>query len=330
MRGDGTEAADDGTEAAGGTAGASAEPAAEAPSAGAETDEAATASAAELQPVTIAVNRNLLFVPVWVAQEQGFFEAEGLDAELVELTGGGAEIRTAVLFGAVDATVQVPEGSALVYQQGQRLVNIVVTQSTVPWRLVLSQELEGSVEPGDVAALEGLTIGVTGRGAGSDVFLQALLRSVGLEPDADVTIAAYGGPWASALTAIEEGQMDGAMIVQPGVAPSREVAFEFARISDGELLEGAEVMPGAMNDLHADPSAGVESGARIMTDSDDAFIETVVSRMVPKCGPELNEESWIPTRSWPPWSEPCRWGDGGPPPTSRRPSPSSAATSPTT
>ncbi len=91
-------------------------------------------------------------------------------------------MRTAVMSGAVDMAIQNPEGSALLYQQGQRLVNLVATQGKLHWVLVLGKQHAGKVKPGDIAALKGMRLGVTARSAASDMHLQALLRRANLLP----------------------------------------------------------------------------------------------------------------------------------------------------
>jgi NitT/TauT family transport system substrate-binding protein len=192
--------------------------------------------------ISIGVNRNLLFVPVWIAKERGFYEERGLDVTLQEV-GGGAELRTAILSGAVQLIIQSPEGSAPLYVQGQRLVNVVATQGKLNWALVLGKQHEGKVAPGDLASLKGMTFGVTGRGSGGDMQLQALLRRGELVPDEDVSIVAIG-QYAAGVAAMEQGQIDGIMAVEPATAQALDAGgFIFVDYGQGDAYPGADTVP---------------------------------------------------------------------------------------
>lgn len=221
--------------------------------------------------LSIAINRNLPFIAVWVAKERGFFANRGLDVTFLE-AGGGAELRTAVLSGAVDMAIQSPEGSALLYEQGQRLVNIVATQGKLPWVLVLGKQHKGKVKPGDIAALKGMRLGVTGRGSGSDMQLQALLRRAGLAVDKDVQIV--GASFAALIAQMDRGQLDGIMAVEPATTQALDTGgFVFVDYAVGEVYPGSsQISAGAL----AAPAAYIAANSVATR----AAVEAVVDAMV--------------------------------------------------
>lgn len=228
-------------------------------------------AAAQNPAIKIGVNRNLIFLPVWVAKEKGFYQARGVDVTLQEI-GGGVEVRTALLSGAVEFIIQSPEGSALLYEQGQKLVNLVATMGKLTWALVLRKGLQGSVRPGDLAALKGLKIGVTGRGAASDLQLQALLRNNGLPADY-VTIIASGN-FNSAVAAMDHGQLDGVMIIE--TAKSQAIArgaFIHTDFASGDVYKGSSAIP----------SGSIATTARYLEGNRDTakkIVDAVVDAMI--------------------------------------------------
>jgi NitT/TauT family transport system substrate-binding protein len=222
--------------------------------------------------VKIGVNRNLLFVPVWIAKDRGFFAKRGIDATLQEV-GGGAELRTALLSRSVDLVVQSPEGSAPLYQQGQKLVNVVATQGKLNWALVLSKYHKDKMKPGDLQALKGLKFGVTGRGSGGDMQLQALLRRGGLAPDRDATIVPVG-TYAAGIAAMDRRQIDGIMAVQPATAQALNAGgFVFVDYGVGQAYPGSDEVPMGSLATTAEYLAANEATVK-------AVVEAVVDAMV--------------------------------------------------
>jgi NitT/TauT family transport system substrate-binding protein len=63
------------------------------------------------------VTRSIFYAPEYVAINQGFFKAEGLDVELQTIPGGDKTM-TALLSGAIDVALVGSETSIYVSQQG--------------------------------------------------------------------------------------------------------------------------------------------------------------------------------------------------------------------
>lgn len=72
-----------------------------------------------LKKVTLnEVAHSIFYAPMYVALEEGYFEAEGLDVELVNGLGADKTM-TAVLSGDADIGFMGSEASIYVYQQGE-------------------------------------------------------------------------------------------------------------------------------------------------------------------------------------------------------------------
>src|SRR5690606_3444916 len=138
---------------------------------------------------------------------------------------------------------------------------------------VLGKQHKDKVEPGDLSALKGMTFGVTGRGSGGDMQLQALLRRGGLVPDGDTSIVAVG-QYAAGIAAMEQGQIDGIMAVEPATAQALNAGgFVFIDYGVGEAYPGSgSVAMGAL----ATTSEYLEANE----ETTRAVVESIVDAMV--------------------------------------------------
>lgn len=278
---------------------------------------APTATPLQTATVRIGLNKNLLFFAVWVAQERGFFKKNGIEAEFKEITDGTA-LRTAVLAGSIDFTVQVPEGSAVLYNQGETLMNVVATQGKLTWSLLLAERHKGKFTKGDGKALKGMTIGVSSRGSGSDLQLQALLNASGLKPNTDVKIVAIGA-YANGIPAMAQGQIDGMMTVEPATSQAIAAgAFEHVYYGDPGVYPGsADVPMGALAALKtyidknpdvtarvvrsiveaetymvANPDWTLEYAATLNKSTAAALSGAVKKQLIPALTPVISETGW--------------------------------------
>ncbi len=273
-------------------------------------------AAAQSDHVKIGLNKNLLFLAVWVAKERGIFEKNGIDAEFVQIADG-TSLRTAILAGSIDFTVQVPEGSAVLHQQGANLLNVVATQGRLTWSLVLAGKYKDKVKLGDVSALKGMTIGVSSRGSGSDLQLQALLKANGLKPNSDVQIVAIGA-YANGIAAMEQGRIDGMMCLEPARGQAL-AAGDFEDVNFGtEVYPGSTDVPmgalaamkeyidansdlvgrvvaslvQAQSDMVADPEWTLQYAARLNNLPADSLEGAVKQQLIPALNPAITEKGW--------------------------------------
>ncbi|MDE3102330.1 MAG: ABC transporter substrate-binding protein [Chloroflexota bacterium] len=278
---------------------------------------AASAATGPITQVRIGLNRNLLFFPVWVAREWGYFKENGIDPKFTEIASG-TELRTAILGGSVDFTVQVPEGSAVLYQKGAQLENVVATQGKLTWSLVLAGKYKGQSKLGDAAFLKGKTIGVSSRGSGSDLQLQALLRAGGLKPDTDVKIVAIGA-YANGIPAMAQGRIDGMMSVEPGTSQAIAAGdFEYVFFGKPGVYPGSTEVPmgslaamksyiekqpdvvarvvrsvvEAESAMAKDPDRTLSYAAQLEKSTPDKLTKAVKGQLIPALTPVISEAGW--------------------------------------
>ena len=168
----------------------------------------------ELTPISVASLPSAFLAPLYVAMDDGIFEEEGLDVEVVELQSGLDGVAAAVSGTVQYADIGFDDLAVLVSEGEDTLVMVHNLVGRVTLTLVMDSEL--AAEKGidqdspleDIyASLEGLNIGVTSPGAATDKYMRYYLRQAGLDPDRDANIIAIGGG-SSLLAALESDQID--------------------------------------------------------------------------------------------------------------------------
>lgn len=152
-------------------------------------------------------------VPVYAAQQEGFFVKNGIDASFVPANTGPAAI-AALASGSVDAISVSPEVILGAIAHG---LSAQVWGSTmrVPWEILVAKNVAvtSSAFPQDMHALKGLTVGVPSIPSAGQAMLDASLLDAGMHV-ADVHVVSVG-IGAPALAALETGQIQGLVIQQP-------------------------------------------------------------------------------------------------------------------
>lgn len=169
----------------------------------------ALAEDAELKPLVVAEPVHLIgYLPLYVAIHEGYFAEEGLEVSVVQATGG-AHVTAVVsgdafaVIGGVDSYNFANQGNddpilAIVNCVNRANVYLFARKGLAP----------ASDSDADMAAfLKGKVI-VAGRYGGSpNVLTRYLVKSVGLDPDTDVTLSENAD--ASTVTAmLQYGQGD--------------------------------------------------------------------------------------------------------------------------
>jgi NitT/TauT family transport system substrate-binding protein len=153
---------------------------------------------------------------VYVAEAKGFYKAAGLETSFVTVASGPL-MNQMLGSNAIDFGFHPPANVGLAKEQGLDQVYIVGNMG-MPYVLIAKKDLKlpnRGKYPAVMADLKGLIWGVTGRGADTEVFLRAMARDAGLDPDKDVTFVAVGlSP--TALPALKAGRVDAFMTLSPG------------------------------------------------------------------------------------------------------------------
>jgi len=172
----------------------------------------ATAQTLEKKKVTIAVGgKNLLYyLPLTIAEQLKYFQAEGLDVEIVDFAGGSRALQ-AVVGGSADVVSGAFEHTLNMQFKGQPM-RAFVLQGRAP-QIVLAVNTKTMPNFKSVADLKGKKIGVTAPGSSTNVMANFVLAKAGLKPS-DVSFVGVGAS-SGAVAAIRAGQVDALSNLDP-------------------------------------------------------------------------------------------------------------------
>ncbi len=175
----------------------------------------ARAQALEKPELTLSVGgKNLLYhLPLTIAEQLGYFKAEGLALKIVDLAGGSQALR-ALLGGSADVVSGAFEHTVNMQAKGQWL-RAVVLMGRAP-QIVLGVNRKTMPDFKAVADLKGRKIGVTAPGSSTHVMTNFVLAKAGLRPD-QVRIIGVG-TGAGAVAAVRSGQIDAMANLDPVIS----------------------------------------------------------------------------------------------------------------
>ncbi len=170
------------------------------------------AQSLEKPKLTLAVGgKNLLYyLPLTIAEGQGYFKAEGLDITIADFAGGSRALQ-ALVGGSADVVSGAFEHTINMQVKGQRL-RAFVLQGRAP-QIVLGINPKTMPDFKSVADLKGKKLGVTAPGSSTNVLANFVLGKAGLKPG-DVAIIGVG-TGSGAVAAMRTGQIDALSNLDP-------------------------------------------------------------------------------------------------------------------
>jgi NitT/TauT family transport system substrate-binding protein len=175
----------------------------------------AIAQAPEKPKLTIGVGGKTLFyyLPLTIAERNGYFKAEGLDVEIQDFPGGAKALQ-ALLGGSADVVSGAYEHTITQQAKGQNIEALVLQGKYAGIVLGMSKAKAAAYK--SPADLKGMKIGVTAPGSSTNMFVNVLLAKVGLKPD---TVSIIGvGATAGAVAIMKRGEIDAISNLDPVIA----------------------------------------------------------------------------------------------------------------
>ena len=160
--------------------------------------------------LAVGGQNQMVYLPTTLAQELGFYKAEGLDVELQDFAGGSKALE-ALVGGSADVVSGFYDHTIQMAAEGRHLVAFVNMLRFPGLVLVTSPQAAASVT--NVDDLKGRVVGVTSAGSSSQMLLTYLLQRHGVAPDS-VSVTPIGSA-ATAVAAVERGKVDAAMMADP-------------------------------------------------------------------------------------------------------------------
>jgi NitT/TauT family transport system substrate-binding protein len=174
---------------------------------------APAASAANLKAkIAVGGASCLCYLPSVLAKQLGYYEQAGIDVELIDFKGGSTAL-TAVLGGSADVVSGYFDHTVNLAAKDKPMQAFVVFGSLPGEVLVVSPKSADQVKT--IADLAGKQVGVSAPGSSTDFFLKYLLKKNGV--DANKVSVVGVGLGASSVAAMEQGQVQAAVMLDPAV-----------------------------------------------------------------------------------------------------------------
>src|SRR5689334_2551231 len=167
----------------------------------------ATAAAAEKLRVSNCYIGGAI-MPLWVTQDSGLFQREGLDVELITIQGQPAV--AALIAGDVDLLYCIPHAVISAAAGGADLMFVGSIYNRMQYRIVGAPGID------KLADLKGKVVGVARIHDVSHFYMRLALQRFGMNPDQDIRVVAVGGQNDRVL-ALKSGRV-AATIVNPANA----------------------------------------------------------------------------------------------------------------
>ena len=164
--------------------------------------------------VTLAIGGAscLCYLPTMLANQLGEYEKAGVNVEMVEFKGGSEALK-AVMGGSADVVSGYFDHCVNLAAKGQHLQSFVVYDRYPGFALVVSPKHSAEIK--SIKDLANKKIGVSAPGSSTDFFLKYILKKNGVDPNSVGVIGV--GLGASAIAAMEQGQVEAAIMLDPAV-----------------------------------------------------------------------------------------------------------------
>jgi NitT/TauT family transport system substrate-binding protein len=202
----------------------------------------------EKPKVTIAVGGKNLFyyLPLTIAEQLGYFKAEGLDVNIVDFAGGSRALQ-AVVGGSADVVSGAFEHTINMQFKGQPM-RAFVLQGAAP-QIVLGVNPKTMPNFKSVADLKGKKIGVTAPGSSTNVLANYVLAKAGLKPS-DVSFVGVGAA-NGAVAAMRAGQIDAMSNLDPVItllqrSGDLKIVTDTRKMAEAEQVFGGPMPAGCL------------------------------------------------------------------------------------
>ena len=243
--------------------------------------------------VTLAVGGGscLCYLPTMLAKALGEYEKAGVNVDVVDFKGGSESLK-AVIGGSADVVSGYFDHCVNLAAKGQHLQAFVVYDRFPGLVLVVSPKHAAEIK--SVKDLAGKKVGVSEPGSSTDYFHKYLLSKNGVDPNSVGVIGV--GLGGSAVAAMEQGQIDAAVMLDPAVTILKNKYSDLKILSDTRSQKdtlavfGGEYPGGALY-TKAEWIAGHEKEVQAMTNAIVATLKWIHSHtpeeIADKMPPEL-------------------------------------------
>lgn len=277
-----------------------------------KTKSSTTSSGAVKQRITIAqFGHVFLYMPLYVAVKNKYFEDEGLEVKLVS-TGGDEKTFTAVSTGNAQFGVADPVFTAVARERGQGGKVVASVVRGVPfWVLTFNEKIQPFDSP---TGFSGYKIAAYTAPSTSYAVMKKLLQNDGKPVNGTIVQGAFG----SLIPMLKANQADMAMDIEPMVSiavkngarvvysPANELgdfAFTGLTVSDEyhdknpqTIKKVVRALAKAMQFIHGDQTGAVKVACEEFPEVPPDVVKEGIKRLVEQgtipASPQLSEKAW--------------------------------------
>ncbi|MEP9356699.1 ABC transporter substrate-binding protein [Xanthobacter sp. KR7-65] len=176
-------------------------------------------------------------LPVVVAEQKGFFAAEGLKYERLDFKGGGP-VAQALAAGSIDVCICAADHAIHLQDRGLGGKVLVALADQHSYALIGKADSPAK----SIADLKGEKIGITTAGSLTDTTVRYATRKAGLDPDKDFVLLSVGRAGAQ-RAAIQAGAIAGGMFSTP------DIQIVMAEKGTFKIIEDFRKLPYPAQDL---------------------------------------------------------------------------------
>jgi NitT/TauT family transport system substrate-binding protein len=227
-------------------------------------------------------------LPVYEAQEQGYFAKRGLEVEVSAARGGGEAMKAFISGDVTILATGFPEVGEL-KARGVDVVMLVGQLTRSPFAVVARKDLNIT----SIAGLKGKDIGVSSPGSMTESLARYLAIRQGWDPKRDIGVVALGGG-GEILGALVGKKVDAAVLFEPfassGIRDGKltmvmDLAKEMDAFPTAPLVVHREFLEKSPKEARGLHDAMVEALAYIHANRDGAF--ALVRKKFPGADPEV-------------------------------------------
>jgi NitT/TauT family transport system substrate-binding protein len=155
----------------------------------------------------------VIYLPAMLTQRLGYFDAEGLDVELLS-EPAGVQAETALVSGQVQGAVGFYDHTLDLQTKGKSVESVVqFSQAPGEVEIVSSKSEDDVTSPKD---FKGKKLGITSLGSSTDFLTKYLAVKNGVKTNEFSPVAVGAGP--TFIAALQQGSIDAGMTTDPTVA----------------------------------------------------------------------------------------------------------------
>lgn len=175
----------------------------------------------------------IIYMPLTLADQLGYFKAEGITVEINDLKGG-ADALKALIGGSVDVVTGFYEHTIRTQVQGKYIEMFTLFDLYPGLVLFVNKKHLDAKTIKDIA---NFNIGVTSLGSSTDEMVRYLFKQNGLDPKTAKTVSVGSG--STAITALKNDQVQALVTVEPG-ASTLEQSGDAKAIYDTRTAAGTK------------------------------------------------------------------------------------------